>query len=132
MPGARLARGQGTPGCTPSASPGRTLVVYVGSEQRRQPALIPASMGPCGQARVSGQGARTAGTLTRDTLDSWGSLGEAASLFQFSIMKTKRMCLQGKGGGTGPWHWNMQGVGICGEQHILAPLLIYSIVLPPL
>ena len=33
---------------------------------------------------------------------------------QFSILKTQRMCLQGKGGGTGPWHWNMQGIGICG------------------
>ena len=29
------------------------------------------------------------------------------SLVQFSILKTQRMCLQGKGGGTGSWRWNI-------------------------
>ena len=33
---------------------------------------------------------------------------------QFSILKTQRMCLQGKGGGTGKRPWNMRGLGICG------------------
>ena len=40
---------------------------------------------------------------------------------KFSILKSQRMCLQGKGGGTGLWHWNMQGLGICssqGEAHL--------------
>ena len=33
---------------------------------------------------------------------------------QFSILKAQRMSLQGKGGGTGPSHWNMRRLGICG------------------
>ena len=35
-------------------------------------------------------------------------------LNQFSILKAQRMYLQGKGGGTGPSHWNMRRLGICG------------------
>ena len=31
---------------------------------------------------------------------------------QFSILKTQRMCLQGKGGGTDKRPWNMRGLGI--------------------
>ena len=37
----------------------------------------------------------------------------ACEFWQFSILKTQRMCLQGKGGGTGLWPWNMRGLGIC-------------------
>ena len=37
-----------------------------------------------------------------------------SSSTQFSILKTQRMCLQGKGGGTGKRPWNMRGLGICG------------------
>ena len=49
---------------------------------------------------------------------------------QFSILKTQRICLQEKGGGTGPWHWNMQGIEYAAarERHILAPL--YAVPLP--
>ena len=35
---------------------------------------------------------------------------------QSSILKTQRMCLQGKGGGIGPWRWNMQDIRICNSQ----------------
>ena len=41
---------------------------------------------------------------------------------QFSILKTQWMCLQGKGGGTGLWPWNMRGIGICSRHIFLAPL----------
>ena len=41
--------------------------------------------------------------------------GEAVyGQLQFSILKAQRMYLQGKGGGTGPSHWNMRRLGICG------------------
>ena len=33
---------------------------------------------------------------------------------QFSLLKAQRMYLQGKGGCTGPSHWNMRRLGICG------------------
>ena len=49
------------------------------------------------------------GARTREATRWWHQGKQHYGGTQFSILKTQRMCLQGRGGGTGPWHWNMQG-----------------------